>query len=787
MKYGHFSEENREYVITDPMTPEPWTNYLEGNAKLNAFISNSAGGTAWYNQPHTGRLTRYRMNGLPMDSPGFYLYIKDGDETWNPSFFPTMCELDSYECRHGMAYTRFNSSKNGINADLKYFIPLEDEVLLWDLTLTNNSDTAKELNVYPYIDYSLHDYDKDTLYFLVCGNQAKYWNDKDGRGLVSDYFAFEAQFMGNTVFSASDKFEKFDMDRNRFIGMGRTEANPIAMEKGLQNTEVKDGGFYACGTFELPVKLEAGESRRIIIKLAVNEDLDEALKISEKYNSFDEVDKASEKIDAWWNNTLENCQVSTPDQNMNVMLNAWFPKNARSTMRNGRSISPRHPGMGTSLRFRDTMQDFMPGTSLYPEDVKELIPILMTSITSSGRIVNDIDPVSLKCDIPEHTRSDNIVWGIFTIYKYLAETGDMDILDKVIPYYDEGEASILEQLIKAMRFVGENTGSHGLPNIFDCDWNDMLQVFSAVKTGGESVMLAEQFIYATKLLIEILQKVGKTEEILFLEQKSRDFSEILSSKTCWDGLWFKRLLYPDEELGSHRNKEGQIFLNTQSWAVIAGTLPEEKLRSAMNMVAKKLDTDCGIRLFTPPFTKMIDGVTRFHTNTPGAGENGGLFLHANTWAVIAETMLGNPKQAWKYFSQTLPNNLSVRNPEHYGREPYAFASWIYGPDHKAFGHAALTWLTGGAAWSYMVGTEYILGIRPTLDGLLISPCIPAGWDSFRMTRKVRGATYRIKVINPKRIGHGKTKLSIDNKIIAGNIIPYAHAGEIVNIAGEIIS
>ncbi len=784
--YGFFDPQNREYVIIDPMTPEAWINYLDGNGKLNAFISNGAGGTAWYSQPHTGRLTRYRLNGLPMDSPGFYLYIKDGSEIWNPSFFPSMQTLDSWECRHGMGYTRFKAVRNGVSADLKYFIPLNDEVLIWDLTLHNQSSSVKELNIYPYIDYSLHDFDKDTLYFLVCGNQAKYWNDKDGRGLMSDYFAFESQFMGKTIFSASERFEKFDMDRNRFIGRGRTEANPIGLKHGLNNSEVTDGGFYACGTFELPVKLEPGKSRRIIIKLAISEEFPEAIRISGKYNSFDEVNKASDQIDDWWKNTLDNCQVSTPDENMDVMLNAWLPKNIRSTMRNGRSISHRHPGNSTSLRFRDTMQDFMPGTSLYPDDVRALIPVLMGSITQSGRIVTSIDPVSLKCPTPEHTRSDAIVWGVFTIYKYLAETGDMEILEEVIPYYDKGEGSVLEHLVRGMCFVGENTGSHGLPHIFDCDWNDMLQVFSNAESGGESVMLAEQFIYAAKLLTEILNQVGKTENIPFLEQKSRDFTEVLSSKICWDGSWFKRLLYPDTELGSHNNQEGQIFLNSQSWAAIAGTLPSKMVCSAMDMVAKKLDTDCGIRLFTPPFTKMIDGVTRFNTNTPGSGENGGLFLHANAWAVIAETMLGNSRQAWKYFSQTLPNNLSARNPEHYGREPYAFASWVYGPDHQAFGHAALTWLTGGAAWTYMVGTEYILGIRPTLRGLLISPCIPPEWEGFTVARQVRGATYQVTVTNFNQVGCGKIILSINNRPVKGNIVPYVSSGETVKISVTIM-
>ena len=779
--YGHFDSARREYVITDPMTPEPWINYLGGVGNMNAFISNGAGGTAWYGQPHTGRLTRYRLNGLPMDSPGFYLYIRENGDLWSPSFFPVMKPLERWVCRHGMGYTGFTASRNNLQASVKYFIPLEDEVLLWDIMLENHSPAAKTFTVYPYIDYSVHGFEKDALHFLVCGNQARYCYDNESGGLMSDYFAFEAPFMGKTLFSADSRFETYDMNRNRFIGRGRTEANPVGLEQGLQNSEVRDGGFYACGTFELPVALGPGEQRRIIVKLAVSDRVDESRRLSRKYSSATEVDRAATQVDAWWARTLAKCQVTTPDENVNVMLNAWLPKNIRSTMRNGRSISHRHPGNGSSLRFRDTMQDIMPGTLLFPEETKDVILTLMRSITASGRVVTEIDPATFRCPNPKHTRCDAIVWGVFTLHKYVAETGDLCLLNQVLPYYDEGEGTVLDHLIRGMRFIAENTGTNGLPSLFDCDWNDMLQVFSSAKEGGETVMLAEQFIYAAHLLIELLRHTANTEMIPFFERTNQAFSAILSSDVCWDGAWFKRLLYPDAELGSHHNVEGRIFLNTQSWAAIAGILPRDKVRMAMDHVAGMLDTECGIRLFSPPFTKMMDGVTRFHTNTPGAGENGGLFLHANSWAIIAEALIGNQRQAWKYFSQILPNTLSARNPQQYGREPYAFASWVYGPDHEAFGHAALTWLTGGAAWTYIAGMEYILGIRPTLDGLLITPCIPPEWKQYQVCREIRGAIYRISVLNPDAVGCGQVHLTVDGRPLDGCIVPYVAAGTEVRV------
>ncbi len=783
--YGYFDAANREYVITDPMTPEPWINYLEGNGELSAFISNGAGGTAWYGQPHTGRITRYRLNGLPMDSPGYYLYVKDGGECWNPSFFPTMTGLDSWQCRHGMGYTRFSASRKDLHATVSYFIPLQDNILLWDVTLENRSAESKQLELYPYIDHSLHEYAKDVLAFCVCGNQVRYFRDGESGGLMSDYFAFESPFEGKTLFSATEPFEAFDLNRNLFIGRGRTEANPIGLERGLRNSEQKDGGFHACGTFKLAVELAPGEKHRVVIKLAVGPEFETVRALSAKYDSLAAVDAAAGELAAWWSGTLDNCQVETPDENANVMLNAWLPKNIRSTMRNGRSISHRHSGSGTALRFRDTMQDIMPGSLLYPRETRETMLVLMRSVTASGRIVTSLDPISFTCPNPAHTRSDAIVWGVFAVYKYLAETGDMAILEEEVPYYDEGSGSVLDHLLRGMRFTGESIGVNGLPKLFDCDWNDMLQVFANARSDGESVMLAEQYIHAANLLSEILRKVGKDGEIPFLAGKSADFARVLQSDTCWDGEWYKRLLYSDAELGASRNREGRIFLNAQSWAAICGAMPEEQSRKAMDRVADLLDTECGIRLFTPPFTTMMDGVTRFHTNTPGAGENGGLFLHANTWAIIAEALQERPRRAWKYFSQILPNTLSERGAEHYGREPYAFASWVYGPDHEAFGHAALTWLTGGAAWVFMAGTEYILGIRPVLNGLLIAPCIPPEWESFSVTRRVRGATYRITVKNPGRHGAGSVKVVVDGSPLQTNLVPYAAAGSTVEVEAVI--
>ncbi len=794
--YGYFDESAREYVITSPETPAPWINYLMGK-NLKAFISQGAGGMLWQGEPNCGRLTRYRFNGLPADSPGFYLYIKDGESVWNPSYYPVMAELDSYECRHGLGYTRFAAGKDQLSVEVTYLIPIEDDIFLWDIRVKNLAGQPKDISIYPYMEFALHDCDKDTYHFLVCGNQARYSHDPELNALMVDYFAFEATFMGKSIFSSSLKFANFDLDRDRFIGRGRTEANPIGLVRGLSNSEVKDGGRYACGVFENVLHLEPGEEKRFFYKYAVSESFDESRKINAKYSSAASIDEALKSLGRFWDQALSTAQVDTPDPAVNALLNTWLPNNVRVTLKNARSISTRHSGSSAALCFRDTMQDAMPCTQLFADDARVVIEKALSTMLANGRTVRSVNPETMQAPETDFVRIDAAVWGVFTVYQYLAETGDLEFLNQVLPYYDAGEGSVLEHLLRGLRFIAGHTGKDGLPDLFDVDWNDMLQIFSAAKPGGQTVMVAQQFIYAARLLLEILDCGNEDGPVDELEQQIDAFTRALNSDAVWDGKWFRRLLFADGEvMGSQANAEAKIFLNTQSWAVIAASLSPsarfapaallsgldpEKTRTAMNSVYERLNTEYGLRIFSPPFTRMSDG-SPFNGNTPGAGENGGLFLHANTWAIIAEAILGNGDRAWEYFSKILPAKLSERNhkdPQRgYANEPYAFTSWIYGPDHERFGNGQLSWLTGGAAWIYKAGLEYILGIRPTLNGLRIDPCIPKEWEQYSVTRKLRGTTYHIEVGNPQHVSKGKIRLKVDGKDIEGQLIPYTAREEI---------
>jgi cellobiose phosphorylase len=363
------------------------------------------------------------------------------------------------------------------------------------------------------------------------------------------------------------------------------------------------------------------------------------------------------------------------------------------------------------------------------------------------------------------------VWGIFTVYQYLAETGDFAFLDEVVPYLDGGEGTAFEHLVRSMYFIATHQGKDGLPSLFSVDWNDFLQIFTVSYTGGQSVMVAQQFIYAARLLTEIAAQCGRTAEIAFLQPAIEHFTAVLESDACWDGAWYRRLLGDDLVMGSKENADAQIFLNTQSWAVIAGTLDAGKVRMAMDAAYERLNTPSGLRLFAPPFHLMPDGKTRVPANTPGAGENGGIFLHANTWAIMAEALLGRGDRAWEYFSQILPVNLSARNADRYQNEPYAFSSWVYGPDHERYGTGQLSWLTGGVAWMYTVGWQYILGIRPTLQGLQIAPCIPSSWSGFTVQRQWRGTRYDITVENPHGISSGRIELLVDGVAYPGDTLP----------------
>jgi len=771
MRYGSFDEVAREYVITSPETPAPWINYLMGGG-LYALISQAAGGMAFYREPAEGRLTRYRFNGVPMDSPGFYLYLQDGVDTWNPSFRPTGTPLDQYCCRHGLGYTRFQAEKRGIAAEVTYLIPPDDAVLLWAAQLTNHTTEERALTLTTYLDFSLHSFMKDTLAYLVCGNQWRLRFDRRLNGIMCDYFAFESPFEGKTIFAASLPVKAYEIDRNQFLGPGRTEANPLGLERGLTNSEAPDGGRYASGVLQHRIILSPGERAQVVYRYAVSDSFAQSARLLRKYATFADCEKALAGVRAYWEKTLAAAQMRTPDPAMNALFNTWFPLNTRVTFTLGRSISTRHVGDGGALRYRDSMQDAMPAVVLFPAEAHERLLRILQTMYADGHCVTGVNPETLRPGPGEEQiiRSDAAVWGIFTVYQYLVETGDLAFLEQVVPYLDRGEGTVFEHLVRSLRFIADHTGAHGLPCLFTVDWNDFLQIFTVSYTGCQSVMVAEQFIYAAHLLGEIAESIGRAEECRFLQQAAGQFTAILDSDICWDGAWFRRVLGDNLLMGSRQNRDGKIFLNTQSWAVIAGTLPELKVRRAMNAAYRRLNTPYGLRLFAPPFRTMPDG-SRVPTNTPGAGENGGIFLHANTWAVMAEALLGRGDRAWEYFSQILPAHLSDADPDRYLNEPYAFSSWIYGPDHERYGAGQLSWLTGGAAWIYQVGWQYLLGIRPILDGLLIDPCLPRDWSGFTVSRRWRGTQYEITVENPHRLSTGTVKLLVDGKPFPGNCLP----------------
>ena len=779
-KYGFFDSINHEYVINTPLTPKPWINYLGGIGSLDAFVSNRAGGTVWYQQPHTGRLTRYQYQALPEDSPGFYLYIKENNTVWNPSYMPCRTELDSYECRHGLSCTKFNSVKNALRAEVRYFIPMDDAIMLWDVNFTNESNETKTFKVYPYMDFSMRDVAKDVLYYHFCGNQMTGVYDKEINALKYDYFAFEAHHPGFTLMNASEPFRCYEMLRDKFAGVCGDESRPAAIfDNGLSNSEVSGSGLQMCGTFELEFTLKAHESKRVVIKLANDRNYENAAALLKKYDDVSVVDAEMKRFDEFWQSILAKQQISTPDEALNEMVNVWFPKNIKTTMRCGRSISHRHTGTGTSKAFRDTMQDIMSGAVLFPAETRENIMLLMHSIRENGQITTNIDPVSLKAGNLSHIRCDAIVWGIFTISTDIAETGDSAILNEKLNDYDGTPATVIELLIRAMRFTGSSVGKNGFPKLYSCDWNDSLAVISAVMQNGESIMVAQQYIVAAKLLIKLLDDSKNAEDIEFFNAKIKEFSAALDSK-AWDGKWYKRLMFPDYVMGSDSCEEGKIFLNTQSWAAIAGTLDTAHVRQAMNSVSEILDSPCGIRISYPGYTKMADG-KRYCANIPAAGENGGLFYHANTWAIIAEAALGNSERAWKYFNQIQPNVRSAVDADVYGREPYAFASWVYAPENGNYGKASLTHLTGGASWTYRTATEFLLGVQPQVDGIHIAPCIPADWKEYSVKREIAGAIYNFKFTNPDAKTGPAVKITVNGKELDSNIIPYAAAGSKVNI------
>ncbi len=798
MKYGHFDDERREYVIETPDTPLPWINYL-GSEEFFSLISNTAGGYCFFRDAQLRRLIRYRYNNVPLDSGGRHLYLRDDDagEFWSPTWQPTRRPLDEYSCRHGLGYTIIRSLCRGVEASICYFVPRGETLEVWQADLTNRRSTPISLSVFSAVEFCLWDARDDATNFqrnLSTG-------EVEVEGSVI-YHKTEYRERRNhfAYFACSDPIIGYDTQREVFLGPYRGWEAPVAVEHGACSNSVAHG-WSPIGSHHLRLRLAPGETQRLIFLLGYHEnprqekfDPPDSQTINkrtlqptlERYLDSSLVEAAFASLQAYWTDLLNILQVETPDVHTNRMVNIWNPYQCMVTFNLSRSASYFESGIGRGIGFRDSNQDVLGFVHMVPERARQRLLDLAATQLPSGGAYHQYQPLTKRGnDAIGSNFNDDPLWLILAASAYLKETGDWSILDELVEYDNQpGSATPLyEHLRRALSYTLERRGPHGLPLIGRADWNDCLNLncfsdepgdsFQTVtnKEGkvAESIFIAGLFVLAARQLADISDHCGRQPEASRFRQHAAEMEAAVDAHG-WDGEWFLRA-YDDfgDKVGSKECSEGRIFIEPQGFCVMAGIgLRDGRAEKALASVRQHLATPHGIVLQQPAYSRYHLHLGEISSYPPGYKENAGVFCHANPWIMIAEAMLGHGDRAFNYYQRINP---SAREPvsDVHRCEPYVYAQMIAGRDAPTHGEAKNSWLTGTAAWNYVAITQWILGIRPGLDGLHLSPVLPNGWSGFSARRQFRGVTYHIKV---ERLGPGNhVTLTLNGQPVSGDLLP----------------
>lgn len=788
MRYGYFDNKNREYVIERPDVPVSWTNYL-GVKDFCTVISHNAGGYSFYKTPQHRRITRFRPNAVPLDRPGHYVYIRDDEsgKYWSVSWQPVGLSLDeaAYQCRHGLSYSVFSSSCQGIDAQQVLFIPVNDGVELWDVRVKNNSDQTRHLSVFSYVEFSFHhvEIDNQNLQMSLYASGSDY---EDGV-IEYDFFYEPGTFH---YFAANFEPDSYDMVRDQFLGSYRTETNPQAVENGICSNSSELGGNH-CGALHKKVSLAPGEETRLIYMLGVG-DRAAGQRMREKYTAPGSVDGAFLELKEHWESKLEKYQCTTPHPGLNTMINTWTLYQAETCVVWSRFASFIEVGGRTGLGYRDTAQDIMSVPHTNPAKVRQRIGELLRAQVKMGYGLHLFEPELFDPDRPtpprfksptvvpepplssliqglEDTCSDDHLWLIPSVCEYVKETGDHGFFDEVYPFADGGEATVYEHLKRALDFSAEQVGQTGVCKGLRADWNDCLNL-----GGGESAMVSFLHHWALQAFIEAADYLGRSDDVKYYSALAEEVRQTCEDH-LWDGEWYLRgFTAKGDKIGSRENEEGKVHLESNSLAVLSGTASRDRGLACMDAVDKYLYSDKGIHLVWPAYTKPNDDVGFVTRVYPGVKENAAIFSHPNPWAIIAECRLGRGQRAMKFYDALLPYNQNDQI-ETRQAEPYSYCQFIMGRDHSAHGRARHPWLTGSAGWAYTAATQWILGIRLAFDGLIVDPCIPGDWDKFQVTRKWREATYNITVKNPQGVEKGVNTITLNGQPVLG-VVPPQEAG-----------
>ena len=802
MKYGYFDDKNREYVISTPETPYPWINYL-GNDHFHSILSNTAGGYSFYKDPRLRRITRYRYNNVPIDSGGKYFYIRENDgSVWSPGWKPVKSPLDFYECRHGLSYTRISGELNGLGCEVLYLVPLGVNAEVQRLRLTNNTRKIRDFKLFSFVEWCLWNARDDMTNFQR--------NFSTGEVEVKDsviYHKTEYRERRDhyAFYSVNTPVNGFDTERDVFLGIYNGFERPDSVFNGHSGNTVAHG-WSPVASHCLEISLEPGESRDLVFLLGYVENAQEikweskgvinkekAEEIIRLFSSSSAVDQAYEELRKHWDDLLSSFQLEHPDDKLMRMVNIWNPYQVMITFQMSRSASFFESGIGRGMGFRDSNQDLLGFVHQIPEKARERIIDLASTQLEDGGAWHQYQPLTKKGNSEVGGNfNDDPLWLIGSTVAYVRETGDYSILDESVPFNNDvsKSAPLLEHLKRSFNHVVDNLGPNQLPLIGRADWNDCLNLncFSTNpdesyqttenREGGraESVLIAGMFVFYGEEYAALCEKLGLGDEAESARQHIERM-RLAVDEGGWDGEWFLRAYnHFGEPVGSSKNTEGKIFIESQGFCVMAG-IGRDDGRAARALLSVKTHLDCeyGIVLNNPAFTEYHVEMGEITSYPPGYKENAGIFCHNNPWIMIAETVLGNGDRAFDYYRKIAPSYLEEISDLH-KTEPYVYSQMIAGKDAPRPGEAKNSWLTGTAAWNFYAISRYILGIQPEFDGLKIDPCIPASWKGYTVTRKFRGSVYHIRVSNPDGVSRGIKTLKVNGKEHKSGLIP-VHRGK----------
>nr|WP_318741378.1 glycosyl transferase [uncultured Treponema sp.] len=820
MKFGHFDDERREYVITTPKTPYPWINYL-GTQGFFSLISNTAGGYSFYKDARLRRITRYRYNNVPIDMGGRYFYINDNGTIWNPGWSPVKTELDSYECRHGMGYTVITGKKNDLKAEVTFFVPQDYDGEVQQVVLTNEGNASKTFKFWSFAEWCLWDAQDDSNNFQR--------NFSTGRVEIKDsviYHKTEYRDRRNhyAFYSVNDKIDGYDTDRDSFIGLYNGFGDPQAVKEGKAYNSFADGWAPIASHYK-EITLKAGETKTLVFVLGYVEmpqdqkfEADgktinkvKALEMIEKFNTPEKFAAGMKDLKAYWDKLLGILTVDTPEDKVNRMVNIWNQYQCMVTFNLSRSASYFESGIGRGMGFRDSNQDILGFVHQIPDRAKERIIDIASTQFPDGGCYHQYSPLTKKgnADIGGDF-SDDPLWLILSVSAYIKESGDWSILDEMVPYDNDMSKAqtMLEHLKVSFYRIVNNLGPHGLPLAMRADWNDCINLSCFSDTPGESfqtytnpkfkaeggyskvaesVFVAALFTFAGPNYVSILNHVGKKDEAAKAQAEIDKMKKVMM-ESAWDGNWFIRAYDANgEKMGSKDCEESKIFIEPQGFAIMSD-IDKDATEKTLKAIDENLNCEFGLVLNYPAFTKYHVQYGEISTYPQGYKENGGIFTHNNAWIICAAAYAGKGDQAFKYYSEIAPSYTEETSDIH-KTEPYVYGQMIGGKEAgsdignggKNYGQGKNSWLTGTAAWNMVAISQYILGIKPDFDGLMINPSIPSSWDGFKATRLFRGAKYNITIKNPNHVCKGVKSLVVDGKAIDGCVVPFVEGKKEVNV------